>query len=330
MAEIIKKLNLNKHPKDVVNNSLVDAINIMISKDGTTLQTECGIAVINNIRTKLNKLIKNIYDSNQQEFIENYKIVHCCPCNEELLIFVYTGLINITYGDYRLLLFRYSEKLDDLKLINEDIEYYNGNLITTFTYNKEELILAISECNGDKDMPLRVINLGKYENEDYDFNTAAYHPICPEVRIPIVNTNIQKGNAYKGWYYIFIRYKISNNNYTQWFNTNETVYIDSFDYESIIKIYYTHLGDDNDAATNDYYNNGKYNFIISDNKDIATNTFKCSLSFLDNKYKEYQLGFICISKSYTKCFITNDFNITNNTFVFSNIWLIVIYNILQT
>lgn len=305
MAEIIKKLNLNKHPKDVVNNSLVDAINIMISKDGTTLQTECGIDIYNTI----NDFIK--------EGVDEYEIIHCCPCNKELLIFVNSNDSNV------LDIFRYNEDKNEIKYIT-NIEYNKGTLLTTFTYNKNELILAIAEYNSIQNSPLKVINIGKFDDdineiENPEIFNHSFHTICPEVKIPIVNTNIQKGNAYKGWYYIFIRYKISNNNYTQWFNTNETAYIDSFDYESIIKIYYTDLEDDNNIVTDDYNNNGKYNFIISDNKDIATNTFKCSLSFLDDKYKEYQLGFICISKSYTKCFITNDFNITNNTFVFSNI-----------
>ena len=312
MAEIIKKLNLNKHPKDVVNNSLVDAINIMISKDGTTLQTECGIDVFDTINIFLNNYFYNLYNEKQWEIsnYNKYNIIHCCPCNKELLLF-----IKILDNPNDLYIFRYNEDENKIKYIT-NTNYNNGELLTTFTYNKNKLILAIAENNSEEQTPLKIINIGNFndtiteENNPEIFNYK-YHPICPEVKIPKININIIDGNSYKGWYYIFIRYKISNDNYTKWFNTNESIYITDFIESKFIDYYIS-------KELNDNINfNGYATNIVSSNSDISNITFKCILNDLYTEYNNYQLSFVCINKSYTKVFKSSDININNNEYLFN-------------
>ena len=36
-----------------------------------------------------------------------------------------------------------------------------------------------------------------------------------------------------------------------------------------------------------------------------------------NNFDQYQLGFVCASKAYTKAFITNDINISNTNYIFN-------------
>lgn len=340
MAEIIKKLNLNKHPKDVVNNSLVDAINIMISKDGTTLQTECGIDVFDTINIFLNNYFYNLYNEKKWEIsnYNKYNIIHCCPCNKELLLFV-----KILNKPNDLYIFRYNEDENLIKSINNTIKYNNGKLITTFTYNKDELIVAISEYdakfkNVDINIPLKVINFGKFIGgvkktviiNDVEFSyyelsilDDKYHPICPKVKIPNVTHNLIFGNSYKGWYYIFIRYKISNNNYTQWFNTNKVIYIDSF-IESDIFNYNVSKDIINEVESRSDDNLAKYPYTLnkkiihSNNTDYAQITPELKFNELDNNYDNYQISCIIITKEYTKSLKTEDISINDDTIVFNN------------
>lgn len=307
MAKIIPKLNLNKHYRDAENNSIIDATNIMVSNDYFTLQTEVG--------TKLHNIINNAIS---EKLGDTYTVVYAIPCNKEIVFFVKVD------NEDCLNLFRYNEDENKCYFIINNFEYYGGTLVGTFTYNYNNLIIAVSEHSGSQDVPLRVINLGKFnetspvesEIDKPQLEDNTYHAICPEVIIPTVITELQSGHSYKGWYYIFIRYKTGTNNYTQWFNTNESVYIDSFDTKKLINYYISA-----DANTSDELNvtfNGYTDTVVSDEKDLCSISFNCNIQNLDSKYKYYQLGFICISKTYTKAFVSNDIDTSLNTFIFGS------------
>ena len=212
---IIPSLNLNKHPNKVEDYNLTDAINVIISKDNSLIQSEPKLND-DNISTKLNKVIKDLAQRDV-----NYTIVYVCPCSKELVIFC-----KDIEDDNSIYLFRYSEVYDKVKY-STTIEYNGGDFIATSIYNNNELIIAISEYFDDdsKKIPLKTINLGEFNKEPFDSNISQLvntnlHSICPKVRIPSIRFDYCKNSAYKGWYYVFVRYKISNNNYTQLFNTN--------------------------------------------------------------------------------------------------------------
>lgn len=275
---IIPKLNLNHHYKDCTNYSLVDARNMMIQKDSTTLCNENDVIA----HPKLN------------EFFKNNRIVYCTPCNNEIILYT----VNETND--KLHLYRYNEKSNNILDLDTEIEYSpTDTLQSTYVYNKNELIIAIAADN----KPLRVLNLGDNVIPSIPINKQL---ICPEVRIPTVECSHINGNAYKGWYYVFIRFKISNNNYTQWFNTNSSIFIDST-VEKYIEDYTLYgknlmLGIN---ITGLKYINETVTTNISNDSEIANKSFKCSIDNL-NLYDEYQLGFIIVRKDSTKCFRTND------------------------
>lgn len=303
--EIKPKLNLNKHPSAVDNNSLIDASNIMVSKDNAVLQTEHTL-----ITSDLSALLDALYRSH------NLNVKYVIPCNEELVLFVYSE--DSHYGRHELDVVRYSEKLNKVFICNT-IEYNSGIIVGTFTYNNNNLIIAFSEYFEDNSqkIPVRTINLGHiesgkivYDNDDELQKDITKHPLCPEVIIPNIYSYYNKGNCYKGWYYIFVRYKISNNTYTQWFNTNESIYIDSFN-ESYFLRYHVSKDAFQTASENDAHDIA-YN-DVSDSNDIAGISFGLLIHDLDKNYKQYQLGFVCCSKSYTKCYCSYDLNLTYNT-----------------
>lgn len=322
---VIPELNLNKHPKDVKNYSLVDAENMAIDNDSLIIHTENSI-----IEHNLIQLLKN------RNITPN--IIYILSCNTEIVIFNKTNNNTIN-------LYRYDEITDSIvNNVDIKVEYSGGKIIGTFTYNKEHLIIAFSEydCPNNIKVPLKVIDLNSSNINTY------VQPICPEIRIPKCESSYINGNANKGWYYIFIRYKIDNNNYTQWFNTNESFFLDSYNLQTIINYGVTPGVVDNNnidkfklkvteptefedlkgitwtsglpELLEELINLGlginnvnyKLNNYISNDTDIANLAFKLTFNNLDSRYNKFQIGYINVTKTSTKSFRTDDIKFDSN------------------
>lgn len=283
---IIPELNLNKHPKDIKNNSLVAAENVMISNDNSLLQTE-------NLIVK-SKILNNI---------NNINIIYALPCNKEILFFNLKDNNTID-------IIRFNEENGQYKTVLTGFEYNNGKLLGTFTYNKGNLIVAISEYNANIDVPLKTINFGSWE--DTIIQDLQKTIIVPEVKIPTININYISGLAYKGWYYIFIRYKIDDFNYTQWYNTNASTFVDDFSNKNVIN-YYRTLGDtDSDGTDESGSLIFKNDVILSTDIELSQTSFNTIIEneTIDNRYNYFQLGYICVNKTSQKAFKTEDISIT--------------------
>lgn len=313
---ILPQLSLNGHYQTKKSMSMVDANGIRLSKDCNTLETD--------------NLLKNAHDigttiaNNAPNRVISKEIVYILSCNKELIIFANYAYMVTQDIAHKCKVFRYKEESDNeshTELIIEDYEYHGGKLTGTFTYNVDnDLIIAISEYGENLHIPLKVINIDKIINQTIDESKVS---ICPEVKIPTINNiNYVKGNAYKGWYYFFIRYKIDNTDYTQWYNFGQPIYVDTINNNSIIKYCYNRnilvgeteyntlisLLDENKglcSGCSDY---------ISNNLDIANESIKFNIIDNDNRYIKYQIGFIIANKTYNKGFISNDININDNIF----------------
>lgn len=313
--EIIPKLNLNANPKNVDNYSLIDGVNLMLSDDNV-IQTEKG--------GKDNEVI---YTSIKERYNEEFKILYCIECNIELILFVQRTDIETDLS-----IFRYNEKENKCYFIIDNFKYSGGKLLGTFTYNKDKLIIAVSEYFEDdsKKIPLRVLNLGEFKEVDFlhtldydQLNNNDLHYILPKITIPNVTTSIVSGNTYKGWHFIFIRYKISHNTYTNWFSTNEAVYIDDYSNQNILNYFVSQAmidkitgGNTNNA--NDIYKRSIVERSISDETDISDYSYIMSFNNLDTKFIAYQIGIIITSKTYSKCYYSEDINILTNTIKYYN------------
>lgn len=299
--KILPQLNLNKHPQDVENGSLISAVDMMCSNDNSVLQTEHNFT-----NHHLTELFREVIS-------DNFQIISCIPCNNELVIFITNNSISSIY--------RYNEKDDTIKYCCDFI-YSGGTIIGTFTYNFNNLIIAFSEYFEDdsKNVPLKTINLGQWNKDIEDDNINQLldyqlHACHPEVTIPTVKTSYVKGTCYKGWYFIFVRYKISNNTYTQWFNTNECIFVDTFTNTNLYNSYVS--SDVKDVGNKKNTWCSFYNYI-SDDTDISLVTLQCNVNNIDTKYDYYQLGFIINRKDSIKCYRTEDISINNNSFIFDN------------
>lgn len=316
MGNIKFKLNLNKHPKDCEDYSMIYAQNVRVSDDFSCLQSEESIIEHPSI-TMLQ---------------EDYKIVGYIPCNIELILFAvsnedWESYLNEEQSDeVDAKIFRYSEQYEDengLSPVYENLKYHWGKIKGTFTYNiNSELIIAFSEYDGTQEVPLKTINLGTWENR---FNYLERNfiddklAISPVVKIPMIrNHEYISGSAYKGWYHFFIRYKINNNDYTKWFSFGYPIFICTLKKQSLIKYGFAYKKDSN--STTEYNLNGAIDYF-SDNSDIAQETVKLILDDLDTDlYSKCQIGFCCISLEYNKGYRTEDLNIadinrSNNEFV---------------
>jgi hypothetical protein len=203
---IQKKLNLNKHPGDCVPYSLVAAKNVKVSNDGRMIVNEEGL-----------EDCKVIANAIHEDGINNFKIVGVIPTSTELILFVINTDSNKSY------IYRYNEQADNCYRVNSNWKYNGGKIKGTYTYNvKNHLIIAIAESNALVDVPLKTINID-LDSDRPDSEMS----IIPQITLPTIsNLNYVSGGAYKGFYFLFIRYKIDKTNYTKWYSIGFPIFND--------------------------------------------------------------------------------------------------------
>ena len=310
MPNIVKELSLNKHPKDCKDLSLINARNIMVSNDFSCLQNELNITEHPTL----------------QDYLQNKVLVGYIPCNTEVVLFTVSDddydslksnntIINSTIT-------RYDEESDEFIECLNNFKYHGGKIVGTFTYNvQNNLIIAVAESDtitGDI-VPLRSINLGKFDEEtkgtDRELN-AGLHAVSPELILPkISDFSYIPGKTYKGWYYFFIRYKINNVDYTHWFPIGYPIFICDIEKQTVFKYgfksdYASYLQDHSGFK---YTLTGAIDYFSS-KSNIADETVSINLNNFDERYRFYQIGFICAAKDSSKAFRTNDIPIDNQTF----------------
>jgi len=293
MAKIIPKLNLNKHPQDVDNNSLVDAVNIRVSNYSNVLQSEEAFGY-----TDVYYQLNNIYD--------RYKIVHVINCLNELIFF-------IDVDDDTIHIARYNETLNECKEVALT-EYFDKMYDSCYVYNNENLIIFFSANFVDyENSPLHTINLGSFDKEysakedsEYTINQS----ICPKVYIPTIELNTITGTAYKGNYFIFVRFKINENDYTQWFNTNAHKLLDNTVSCDIIDYYISSSVENDEKHDKTSSKHTTCSAYISNTNNFCNKTLRIGIDKI-KYYDYYQIGIICIRKDYTKCFRSNDIEKSN-------------------
>lgn len=309
---IVPKLNLNKHPKDCVNNSLVDANNVMFDVDQNVLCNDNKLTYNRNIYNYAQTVLANYYRIN--DFVFNtIQIVGSINCNKEIIYFVSYYIDDP--DDKKLILIRENNVLEstyngddrysstqNVYLLTDPLSYHDGEIAGTFTYNRNnELIIAFSEYKEDNSLnePLRTINL-----DDLD-KCSDYFTLVPEVRIPqIIEKLYIRKPWYKGQNYVFISFKISEDTYTQWYDLHTNVYLDTFHDKNIIN---ASLHDVPVANTSDDITtyNLKEKVYMSDKSDICDLSFALKFS-TTNYYDYYRLAVVNIVKDTTRVFCSYD------------------------
>ena len=301
MSNVKFQLSLNKHPKDCPNYSLVSAKNVRVSDDFSCLQSEESIIEHNIINRHLrdNHLV----------------LIDVIPCNKELVLFAKED------DDESIAhILRYNEDEDRIVDLYQTLNYEGGKIIGTFTYNvNNELIIAFSEYSDNGAVPLKTINLGVWNGLDTVSSESNFEDgklaLSPEVIIPKVSDfDYVPGTSYKGWYYYFIRYKINKNDYTRWFPIGYPIFVTTLELKNVFK-YGLNNGTRTESPVNissNYILNGASDYFSSKD-DVCDESVLLTISDIDSNYNYFQLGFCCISKTYSKAFRTSDIDTPNET-----------------
>lgn len=257
--DIIKRLQLNRNPKDLKSGSIVGAKNIMLDQVNSSITNEYGF---------------------EPAFIADagFAIVGAISCNEELVIFLHNKDNNIS----KIIRF------DDNKHINPvncNWKYEGGTIEGTFTYNyKKQLIIAVSEHDADHDVPLKIYNLD--DENSLNLNNTLEESI-PEVNCTYAINSI--GSLVCGTYTFFIRFKISEETYTKWFQITDDIIITNIiakdaplhNYES---------GSNSSVVLG--VDSTKFNkFYVNENL-TSSSSIDFELLFKDNNFEKYQIGYI--------------------------------------
>lgn len=300
MANIVPKLNLNRTPSIITNNSMVFAKNIRIDIDNSihkdysieSLQNK-GIIFHNNLLTRiisdfkvLNTDIANHYlnlinDISKDPSNENYSVIKVIPDNKSFYV-----LLKIYAEDKsKNIIVKFDEEDDLFHPCNCNWTYNDGDVTGSVINNLlGETILIIAEKNDNKNIPLKCINLSKSTYKD-DESIYTQTP-----KIPITNliyTGDFKFSIPNGVYQFFIRYKIRDNFYTNWFPASKELFagnkhithtifgtlgyhVDNINSDNSFIFTIQHLIDKNIAN----FKNFQIGFIISNNGVIKGRAWK--------------------------------------------------------
>lgn len=254
MARIVPKLNLNKTPQIVENNSLIFAKNIKVMKDGSIV-TDDGISRITSLAYYLTT---------------GYSIVGQIPYNTCVYFFLYNGTNS--------LIIRYDEKNPNtITPIGCNWNYSGGTEHTTKIYGEvivnlnSDIILVIAEGGDDSlEIPIKFININRSSEED-DESIYTQSP-----KVPIIN--LLDGGRYtkvipNGVYQFFIRYEIKEDFYTKWIPCSKELFAGT------------------NVRTDTFQGSVNYVNVDSDaTQSFILNVDKISSNFYG--YKSFQIGFI--------------------------------------
>lgn len=292
--EIVKELNKDGGYESIKNGSMTHAVNAMVSRDGNSIQNEQSIETIITLS-------------------ENEEIVGVISCSDEIVIFTNNSKIR-----------RYKESTKAITEVATNWNYQGGKVIGTYTYNvNNELIVAITELNSDKEVPLKIINLNKPNYLKGRSDTK--YTLVPNIpKTNLNNSKLVSGSAiYKGIYNFFIRYK-EGSDYTGWFPIGTPVLVWDKGNQTTIE--------DSSFGYNDTTGNPSVNYKIGNftfKEDTNLNTEKVNLNIelglrIDNSglnYTAYQIGYIInTQKGDTKVYNTSDIDIKTSRITIDDVY----------
>lgn len=263
MAQIVNKLNLNRVPQLVDNHSLIFAKNVRLSANG--FSPDFGFDEIGKPPFKggIDHNLVGVIPYNTKF----YTLWHHYPVDSEdtadSVIFEYDEQ-NTNHWKEIKTAWKYSGITSDSTTIDG---YCTINL-------NGDIILTIAENGGDKNIPLKSINITKAETEpdDYDESLYTQAPIVPLINLSFVE--YYKNVIPAGTYQFFIRYEIRDKFYTNWFPASKELFA-GFSKTQLTQqgsVKYIDLSVDSDKS-----------FVLQVDKVVTSN---------DKFFKSFQIGFI--------------------------------------
>lgn len=287
--EIGKKLDTDKDLEFLNSGDLVHASNIVINNKNASIQNENAIEKY----TKLED--------------ETEEIVGTIACSDEFILF--TNKNNII---------RHNEKTKENVYVQTNWKWGGGEVFGSYTYNvNNELIIAISERNINKDVPLKIINLN---NANYEFgeNDNKYTLVPPIPKSNLKGFKFVSGNnIYKGIYCFFIRYK-AGTDYTNWFKIGYPIMLWDINNEEIVEDY--SVGGIYTYTIGKFIDNFKIKEYVDSNSEKISKNIELELSIFDYmNYDSYQIGYIVNTlKNEVKYFTTSNISFNIKKIIIDN------------
>lgn len=261
--KVLTALNLNQSPTTTKEGSLMFAKNIKLDDDGI-ITNDYGYETLSIGGYKISEKVT----------ISRRIVGHIVGLNDKIYFFCHTNVeIDPTRSpNYITDIVEFNEITNSYKVLNTGWSYHYGKISGCVNTNiSGEFILTIAETNAIESVPLKHINLTYCTDKDEEsiYTQAPIIPMC----------NIKLKNMYtttipSGTYVFFIRYKIREGVYTNWYLASHPMF----------------TGTSESIAT--LQGSVKY---INEHKDSA-NSFILDISFVNDKYKinykEFQIGFI--------------------------------------
>ena len=268
MARIVPKLNLNKTPELVDNNSLIFAKNIRLNANG--LSSDYGFDRVDQWKRKVGNRIITV-----NAIKDNEKVVGIIPYNTCVYVLVhsdeYQDEANNTIPAYSAIL-KYDESTGQWSECPCNWNWSGGKIDGYCTINLNgDTILSIAESfdNPETLVPLKHIVLPIASIED-DETLYTQSPNVPLINLKCVEK--YKNTIPAGTYQFFIRYEIRRNHYTNWFPASKELFAGT--------------------ARTLLTNQGRVNYI--DNTVDSNESFKLQVETIKEGvgFKSFQLGFI--------------------------------------
>lgn len=266
--DILKRLSLNRTPKDVQNGSIICAKNMMVDDTGSFLTNDIGF-------------------KETCSFSEGEKIVGVIPCSEEIVILTYNGTNSKVY--------RKHDYNSPVKEVVCSWKYNGGKITGTYTYNyKGELVLVIAESGvSGKNIPLKSFVIKEHLPDTVDGQPYYYaeenQTYGIEETIPKFSANYSitnNGELVCGVYTFFIRFKVDKINKTKWFQLSGDIIIT---HNALYKNYVHRFLLDNNIK---YKTKSSFKVNTDKYSNNAINLF-IHIEELDGiKYDEFELGYI--------------------------------------
>lgn len=261
MARIVPKLNLNKTPQSVDNNSLIFAKNIKLLKDNT-IGRDSGIKDI-NFPTELN----------------DYSLVGQIPYNTKIYLFFHNK------GEDKSCIYEYDEQNNKFIKCKTGWHYSGGIIEGLVTVNlRTDTLLTINEYFEDYNdskplIPIKTINLSESSDNDNEsiYTNAPVIPILNFISVGTYNNIIPNGT-----YQFFVRYEIHKKHYTSWFPCSSELFTANIYHSDTVQGTVRYM----DPALN---TNQSFVFSIE----------KLDSDF-DNVYKSFQVGYIIANDDVVK------------------------------
>lgn len=214
MARIVPKLNLNRTPELVDNNSLIFAKNIRFNANG--LSSDLGFDRIDSYKDGTGPLAPTI-----NEITAGQKIVGVIPYNTSFYVFIYEEANQDI--EARSFIKKYDEE-EGWSICNCNWNWSGGKIDGICTINLNgDILLTITEYDvpDGKLVPIKTINL----NESKVTDDETIYTQIPKV--PFINlreTSKYKNTIPAGVYQFFVRYEIRKDFYTDWFPASKELF----------------------------------------------------------------------------------------------------------